>query len=240
VSVCGRIIDVADQSAALGDRPDVWCDPDAPTASGACSVAVNVYSALPFTAGPTTTPPLDSYDAGIDGCGRFFALVAEPQLGYLAVAVDDAPGHADSRVLTWAAAPAAAGISVLLDVYTQTHALDAQWTSAAGLTGQSFATRGALLYLYGDPDAPAAGVTITENGAAEPANDYYFADTDPDTRLALAPSQTSTGANGAALKINSALVNHSGVGGDCSGWSVDLAASTPGTLCVERALCEVP
>jgi hypothetical protein len=104
-----------------------------------------------------------------------------------------------------------------LDVYSQTWALDAQRSIAGGLSGQCFALRGALLMLFGQ-----AGVKLTEDHVVEPANDYYFSDSPPGQRLQIDPLLDETGTNGAALKLESELVDHSGLGG-CTTWDEELA-----------------
>jgi hypothetical protein len=217
VAFCGRIIDVADDLAVIGDQPAIWCDPATPTATGACALQIQFYAALPFAGNPTGTPPLVPIAFGMDGCGRYYAHVEEPMLGFMAVAVDDVAGNPDHRVLTWSAVPAPEGTIATLDVYSQTWALDAQWTSDAELAGQSFAQQGALLMLFGQ-----AGVQLTEDDVVEPANDYYFSDSAPGQRMQIDPLLDETGANGAALKLNSELVDHSGLGG-CTTWDAELA-----------------
>ncbi len=240
VSVCGRIYEVGDQNASLGNQPDIWCG--GPTPSGACSLRLDFFPALPFASNPTGTPPMIAQEMRVDGCGRFYAYnLDEPELGYMAVGIDDADPNQDDRVLTWAAMPATSGGSYRIEAYTQTRELDDQWSAAAGLAEPSFGTRGALLLIFEDQNGnPVPGVTITENGTAEPQNDYYFSDTDPDTRLTIDPARATTGANGAVVKLLSSLVNHSGSGGEpsnCS-WVSSLAASVQGTLYVARYGCE--
>jgi hypothetical protein len=231
VSICGRVLDVGDDLATLGDQPAIWCDPAAPPAAGACSIRIQYYPALPFVGNPTDGLALEPSQAGIDGCGRFYAVLPVPELDFLAAVVDDADGLADARVPTWAAMAAPSGSSITTDLYTQTRALDAQWSASAGIA--SFADVGAVLILFRGPDAlPAPDVQITEAGEVQPANDYYFSDADAHTRQAVAPALDATGADGAALKINSMLIDHSGTGGEPAGctWDSRLARSVMGHL----------
>ena len=106
------------------------------------------------------------------------------------------------------------------------------------LSDPSFVARGALLTIFLDAEGdPVPGVTVTEGGATEPANDYHFSDTTPSSRSTVDAAMNATGPNGAALKINSALVEHSGTGGCDTEWERALAASIPDVLFVAVRRC---
>lgn len=225
VSVCGRILDVETSQPVEG--PAV--------------VDITPYDALEFAGNPNGATPLAYEDKLVDACGRFrLHNINRPSLGFLGLAVDDpSGGTADTYAMGAVAFAVGSGENRNRErVFAIRHATDAQWTSQAGLIGQSFVTRGALLAIFLDEEGePVAGVTVTEAGATEPQNDYYFAGANPWTRTTVNPSLTATGANGSALKIDSALVEHSGEGNCVGTWDSALAASIPDVLFVTIRHC---
>jgi len=237
VSVCGRILDVADTVEVGAGVAFAECG-EGDTAGG-CAVDITPYDALDFAGNPNGATPLPYVSKYRDTCGRYRLVeVNRPSLGFLGLAVDDS-GTDDVYALTGNAFPVvSAEVRPDQRAWAVTHALDAQWTTDAELVGDSFVTRGAILALFADDNGdPVAGVTFTEMGNPEVDNDFYFADTDPATRLTVDPALDVTGANGSALKINSALVEHSGNGGGCT-WTSDLAAAIPGVLFVAPKYCQ--
>lgn len=237
VTVCGRVLDVEDSGrVGADDVPFAVCTDQS---DGGCAVDLTAYDALEFAGDPGGATPLVYESKFRDTCGRYRLVdIQRPSLGFLGLAVDDA-GGADLYALTGSAFPVvSAEVRPAQRAWVMTHALDAQWTSDAVLVGESFVTRGALLAIYFDANGdPVDDVTLTEGGAAEPGNDYYFSDTDPWTRGTIDPLADTTGSNGSALKINSALVEHSGTGGGCT-WESALAASIPGVLFVAPRYCQ--
>ncbi len=258
VSLCGRLYDVQ-TDLPIGEGLDgTRCESTGGTATdGACALNIRFFPALPFASNPTGTPPLPPAEFIMTNCGYFSAAsIDEPELGYMGIGVDDLPASGnDDYTLAGVALPAAAGLRRDdLIVYGVSRATDTLWSDAAGVS-PSFGTRGAYvpIFLYGegapfstDPAEPVAGVVVTENGTNEPANTYYFEDTDPHTRAALGQVASGagpdfTGANGSAVKVLSALVNHSGTGNEpgtnCQ-WPSDLAASIMGVTFVQRRVAE--
>jgi hypothetical protein len=222
VSICGRILDVENDQAAPVD--------------------LQAYDALEWAGSPFTATPLAFEDKTIDECGRFrFHNLQRPSLGFVALVTDD-PGDADAHAPAAVTFPvSSAQVLNRARTYAIRHATDAQWTATAGLDGESFVTRGALLTVFLDADGnPVEGVAVTEGGATEPINDYYFANANPNARTTIDPRMAATGPNGSALKIDSVLVEHSGSGGEPPGctWSSTIAASVPGTLFVAIRSCE--
>ena len=222
INVCGRIWDVE-----TGDRVGTIVDGEVcreGNTDGACILDIEPYSALDF-AQDTSTPPLGYASKYLDTCGRFQLVdVIQPQLGYLGLGVDDA-GGADEHGIGGAAMAVSPGQTRDgVTVFAIRRATDAAWTSQAGLTGLSFVERGVILLEFHGADGPASGVTATEGPGADPANDYYFSDTTPNTRRTVDPTRTTTGANGAALMVISNLVDHSGTGGGCN-WTSGLATT---------------
>jgi len=243
LSLCGRIRDVGDDTVYLGDRPDLWCDPDAP-GDGPCAVTLRLHDLFELAADPATATPLAAAAIGIDGCGRYFARdVAPPRYGFVAVVVDDAAGAADRRVTTLVAAPAAAGQQLAIDAASLTRALDQQWSTAASLPAPSFGRRGAVLLSFRRTTGqPVGGVQMTAGGAVDPAADWYFSDSSYDTRLRLSPALDATSFDGAALRTGGRLVEYSGTGSEVAGcaWESSLAAAIPDVLWVGQRVCELP
>jgi hypothetical protein len=103
----------------------------------------------------------------------------------------------------------------------------------------TFAEHGALLATFSKDGVPVPGVTVTRNGLAVPADDYYFSDPGADSRTTISPAQTMTGANGAALVTDSGLIDHSGTGGESGGcvWSEELADTIAGVVTVADFNC---
>jgi hypothetical protein len=83
---------------------------------------------------------------------------------------------------------------------------------------------------------------ITESGTPDTASDYYFSDpaSAPQTRRTISTSQSSTGASGSVLLINSGLVPHSGTGGETDGciWESALATTIRGVMLLAERTCE--
>jgi len=133
-----------------------------------------------------------------------------------------------------------------IDLLAIPTALVEAWTvgAASPFGDQTFAEKGALLVRFHRGGAPVAGVAITRDPAGVvPSDDFYFADSDPNTLTTVVPSdpdcepgpgcQPVTGANGAVLMVNCPLVDHGGEGGtlpdECL-WESGLAKNTPGTI----------
>jgi hypothetical protein len=223
VTVCGRILDVATEQAVVS-----------------ATLALTPYDALEYAGNPDGATPLQ-YDAvSYDECGRFrMTNIARPQLGFIALATDDLEGSGvDAYADAVVAFPVSSGQAYPRQrVYAISHTTDAQWSSQAAVS-PSFVTSGAVLMIFLENGVPVPGVTVTEGGATEPANDYYFANANPWARTTIDPTMTATGGNGSALKLSSALVEHSGSDGSCEGvWNSALAASIPGVLFVAIREC---
>jgi hypothetical protein len=224
VSVCGRVLDVATENAVLPSQ-----------------VAITAYDALEYAGDPNNAQPLDYESLSYDECARFRLVnVERPALGFIALSTDD---PADSGMDTYAMAAVAfpvgsAETRTRERLYAINRTTDSLWTSQAGLTGGSFVTRGAVLAVFlGEDGQPVSGVTVTEGGATEPANDYYFANANPWARTTVDSAMDATGANGSVLKLESPLVEHSGQGGCEGAWDSALAASIPGVLFVAIRHC---
>jgi hypothetical protein len=237
ITICGRVIDAENGQLVAGASTGVRCT--SPDQGGACALSVKVYDALAFADDPVGSPELAYDEVVVNDCGYYsIRNLAPPELGYVGIGVDDGVAD-DDHVLSGVAQAAAANQRLDdLNLYAVRSATDARWTTSAGNPfGQTFSQQGAYLAIFLDADRqPVAGVTVTENGAPQPAQDYYFSDVDPLARMTVDPAQTTTGANGSALLIGSVLSNHSGTGGlpaDCF-WPSNLATTISGVVFVQE------
>lgn len=234
VTVCGQITDVqSGDSLQAAGATGAQCG-STPSAAGPCSVQLQFYDAVEFAANPATATPVAPADLYVDDLGRYRAEdLTPPAGGYLAVALDDAVGTSDRHRLTAVVTPAVAGASQLLRAFVTRRQTDTAWTASAGLAGSTFADRGVLAAIFRYQGIGRAGVTITRNGTAAPADDYYFADAGQ--TLSAVDSAGPTGTSGGVLLLNSGLVEHSGTGGEPSAcqWPSRPAAAIPGVVFVQ-------
>jgi hypothetical protein len=244
VTVCGRLFDVQTDTRILAAAPTFAdCDLANPAAEGPCHVKITFYDALDFAGNPTGATPLQPQNFRLDDCGRYVAEnINRPSLGFLGIATDNANAPEDLR-LTGVAFPVTSGqVRNNQQTYVVTQATNVAWSTDpdVGFTAANgFIDRGVFMPLFRHGTVPVAGVTVTSNGSVRAADDYYFTDTDPSTRLDTTPTGP-TGVNGAALLLNSSLVEHSGTGGEPAGcvWPSDLAASIPGVLFLNPRIAE--
>jgi hypothetical protein len=152
----------------------------------------------------------------------------------MAASVDDHPSAPDNAWLSAVFLATRANLQYDgLQLYSVRVSTDAQWTTSAGspFGSASFGDRGTYLPIFRHRGVPVAGVVVTENGLPQPSDDYYFSDQSATGRTTIDPARNSTSANGSALLVDSALVNHSGEGAQpASGcvWPSDLGDAIPG------------
>lgn len=236
-SVCGQLFDIAtNQPIQVDGTTSLRCDdPNAVTDSGPCALELKFYDALQFAANPNTTP-LQYEDLVVDECGRFRATnIVRPNLGFLGIGIDDHPNTgADTYRRTGTAFPVASTQARNREpIYVVETADEQAWSDQAGFeAGNGFFEQGAFMAIYYDGfnrTTPVAGVTITEGGNVEPANDYYFSDASTTTRTTIDPELDATGINGAGIKVDSNLLEHSGTGGERDGctWSTAQGDAIP-------------
>jgi hypothetical protein len=193
-----------------------------------------------FAANPAGSIPLAHGGLRVDGCGRFrFEHLNPPGSGLAALTVDDAGAvHALSAHFLPLVASEVIEQFGALAVKASTVQM---WTDSAGSPFglATFAEYGVLFATYRYHGSPAVGVTATRDGSPQPADDYYFSDTSEDSRGTIDPAQTSTGANGSALLVDSGLVTHSGTGGEIGGcaWTERLAATIAGVVAIAEFSC---
>ncbi len=233
VTICGRLRDVETGAGIRADAPNLaWCD-EGGADDGACALRLTAHDALDFAGDPAGATPLPVDDGRLDDCGRFILRnIDRPQLGYLALVVDDDEGEPDARRATVRILSAATNqVMTGRSVYSLAATTDAAWTTQAGLDGATLADRGATLVIVRDAeDAPVAGVTLSDAflGGAAP---LYFADDDPDHRTTIDPARAETGDNGAALLLDGGEHTVEPAPPDCP-WPTVLAAAIPGALVV--------
>jgi hypothetical protein len=245
VSVCGRLFDVETDARIEGlDAAGARCGSGSEVLDGPCEFEITFYDALDFAGDPEGATPIVPQDFFIDDCGRYQAHnMTRPQLGFLGIGVDDCPSQSDfgcagtapdDHGLTGVAFPVTGGeVRNRQKTYVVRNTSNMQWSVDAGNLSPTFVERGAFMTVFTIDGVPEPGVQITEGGAVEAANDYYFDDVSTTTRSSIEPSLNASGMNGAGIKINSALVEHSGTGGalpsGCT-WDSALAAAIPGVL----------
>lgn len=235
VSVCGRIFNVKDDSQirAPGEPTGARCGSGSEITAGPCEFSIQFYDALDFAGDPANATPLEPETFDVDDCGRFKAVnIPRPSLGFLGIGIDD-PGSPGTYRLTGVAFPvASAEVRNRVKGYLVEEATNQAWSSTAGLAAPSFVDRGAFMTVFTVGGTPRPGVRLTEAGAVEAANDYYFDDAVATTRTSIDAALSETQINGAAIKINSGLSEHSGTGGEPSGctWESALAAAIPTVL----------
>lgn len=241
LTLCGRLVDT--ETGQVIEAPDATgaeCDPEAPTASGPCSLRVRFYDALVFQMDPQGATPLAG-EVMVDDCGRYRATdVSATSFGFVGAAVDDANnnGAADVHLLTGVATADAMAVPARgFSLYVTRKTTEALWDASGSPPGDGFAEEGVLAMIFRHRGQPVAGVRARRGTPPNviPADDFYFSD--PGTTLTtVAPAQDTTGANGTVLVVNSgAPATHDGVGAEPAGcrWPAALAATIPGVVFVQ-------
>jgi len=249
--MCGQILDTETTAAVSKDN---GADPKG-------KLKVSFYDALAFAMNPAVAPLLTVTP---DDCGRFASFdgthagVSVPSTSFIAIGTDDQTlpfGMGDFATTGIGVAGVQGGKLTGIRAYSTRNATDAKWS--VGLAGASFATRGVYLAIFIDTratpvppfkeGAPMPGITLVHDGSTSSTgnDDFYFNDTDPLLRAApetaTPGSKTATGPNGAALWVNSQLVEFSGTPnpGACT-WPSTLAATLAGAVFVQERLLECP
>lgn len=238
--ISGRLSDA--QNAAPIEAivsPESSCSGDAE--GGPCDLTLEIHDAVSFASNPATSTPLSFGELLVDGCGRFrFSDMTPSGTGFVTLTVGD------SRVFYELSAHTTP--LVANDTVEQFNALAVRistvqiWTDTAGepFGADTFADRGVLFSTFTKDGNPVSAVTILRSGAPQANADYYFSDLDSNTRTTVSPGQNNSGANGAALMVDSSLVNHSGTGGETEScvWSNELAGTFAGVVSVAAFTCD--
>jgi hypothetical protein len=230
--VAGQLIDVA-TTEPLHARFNVGLTCGQGAIGGPCDLALGAHDAVPYAANPAGDPALTSGGAVVDGCGRYrFSDLTVPSSGFVAIAVDDAPGsdgHMPSAVLH------ALGANQQVN---GVHAVVAKSTTvtAWSLLGQADFSNGAILLSYSTGGTPTAGVTISHSGSV--GTTRYFSDADAQ-RIMVSSTATMTGANGSALVVNAPFQTCSGIGGESDGcaWTTTNIVTIQGVVVFVELVC---
>ena len=203
-------------------------------------IEIALYDGLSFAQNPTGTPPLAVDSITINSCGQFLAQgVTVPALGFVSITTDDAVAGGDDYLITGALYPVTADSQVDgINLFATRYATDEQWNNSAEAPfgTLSFYEVGAFLPIFMHQGLPVEGATITVNDNVQPAEDFYFSDSNSDNRITIDANLTKTGINGAGIIVNTSLVNHSGIGSEPIGceWPSNLVASIPSVLMVHE------
>jgi hypothetical protein len=202
LTLCGQLYDLGTSVPLRAEAPTGAACAE-PTADGPCALALSAYDVIEVITQPGNPEPLPTDSVTVDDCGRFrLDGVSSPPSSRLAMLAEAAEGEDFRR--TGIVFGVTGGQSVLdLELYSLSTATDLAWSSSAGLKGDSFASRGVIVGLFANGDAPVAGVTFESAvGATFPDQDSYFSDANPAQRLTVDPAQAATGANGTGLLID--------------------------------------
>jgi len=242
--IAGRVFDL-ETSAPRCATTVTAAECTASGQGGACALSIEAYDALAFFSDPSSTLPLPLEEHFVDGCGRFrLSGFAIPSGVYTAVVVDDATGTGDLHPPTTDFLLVSnASENEGFRSYALTRATDEAWTASAGspFGGDTFSDLGLFAAIFFHGQGPVAGFQITLNGSTVPADDYYFADTEPFRRSLVNAAAGSTGANGTGLLVESSFGGHSGTGNEPVGcvWPAVLGVSAPGVVLVREMRAEV-
>lgn len=246
ITICGQLYDSqTDQPIAAPGATGAAC-PGTPTADGPCSLRIQFFDALEFAMNPATaTPRLPAGGLTVDDCGRYRAVdLPQAGFGFMGVAVDDAVGATDRYRQTGVALANEAALPARgFRAYATRITTDMAWSTTAGLTGATFATRGVLAAIFTYGGAPVSGVTLTRGGGTATADDYYFSDSNAQ-RTTVDAARNVTGNNGTALvvdTVNAGVTDHSGMGAEPAScqWPSSLAAAIPNVVFMQVKAAEM-
>ncbi len=236
VTICGQLLDLTTSLVLSDAQTGEPCGPAGGVQSGdPCSLTVEFFDPLQFLSNPETEP-LAVDDIRIDDCGRFRGVnVNRPATGFITVVTKDRVDGSDVFVRTARTVTASGGETIDdFNAYALTRAQDQLWTNTAGnpFGGPTFSEVGVTMGVFLHAGNPRFGVTFVRSGAAAPADDFYFNSGMPFDWSSIDPTIDNTGEPGAALLVNSSLVEHTGLGGEPAGceWSTSLSASVAGIV----------
>jgi hypothetical protein len=216
VTICGQLLDL-ETSAPIADGNATGKACTATTSSGPCSMTIKAYDAIAFAGDPTGAAELTHDPIVIDDCGRYRVANIQPNgAAFIGIGLDDAMGAPDTHRLSGVAIPTVASKAAPgIPAYAMKTSTDTSWTSQAGLTGGSFADRGVYVGIFLHGTMPVSGVKVVRGGVTNPAQHFYFKDTDPSMRSMIDTAATATGVNGTAVTIgNGSLTTYTGSGSE--------------------------
>lgn len=239
-TVCGRIYDLADDSAV---EADALCTPcAAATATGPCSLKLTAFDVVSFAQNPGTASPLAATESYIDTCGRFrLADLGLGASGSTMLLIDDAAGFGTTGNTVTVAIPvpnAAGGATKNVEAWIASPTLTQGWATSGGpaLSSGIFA---AIFRAHVAPEtdrrANQVGVAMTVSGMSVPAQDHYFSAASL-SRTTVDAAATATSVNGTALLTGASLATgtaYSGTGipdpTNCK-WETKGAGALPNVL----------
>lgn len=182
LTVCGRLYDVEFDGVLSG------------------FLHVDFFDTPTFAADPETAPDLAREMYQYDACGRFRVTNLEvPASHLLMIVVDDSPqGFPDDHTATLMVVPVEPG-----QAYGAIPAhVIASWSEQAWVdtVGSDYRDLGSELIIHQMDGVPVAGVPI-DIGTGSPQDAYAFSDGNVGSRNQIAPGVTTTGINGAELRI---------------------------------------
>lgn len=239
-TACGQLYDLATGAPFTATAPTGALCTIGATADGPCSVAIQAFDALGFASDPGTTPPLAVGELDIDDCGRFrITDITQPTGPLIALGLDDAApasrGPAGTTQPVGVAFPAAPNTTTTnVEDFIVTSSTTDAWLASGG-PSVGVGVYVAIFRAHLTGTANQAGVTVLQNGAPIPTDDFYFTAADS-TRVTIDPAASATGPSGAALLINAVITDgYSGSGGlatDCA-WTPHPGAQVPGVVFVQ-------
>lgn len=189
LTVCGRLYDVE------------WGTP----ISG--FLHADFHDSASYADDPLADPVLSREMYRYDACGRFIASgLTPPATGSLTIVVDDSPqGFPEDHVPTLVVVPVEAGNAYpAIPAWTLASWTESTW---AGPIGANIRDPGTELVIHRVDGVPAAGVAI-DIGTGSPQDAYAFGDNSVDSHTQIAPGVTTTGLNGAELRLGTAVAGH--------------------------------
>lgn len=196
-SICGEFYDVeSNEKTGAQTGAAVRCDPNALAASGPCSHKLEFYDALGFSQGNPTQLAYDPEDLIYDSCGRFRVTgLAAPGSGITAV------GARGPIVSGIAVRAIAGGTYANQRLFTVTAATNQKWSE--GLGRENIAAGGVYVSIHVRlPNlTPVENVVLT-GATGGNASNFYFSDTDPNTRSTIDAAAPDTGPNGTGILLD--------------------------------------
>ncbi len=188
ITLCGRVVDLETSQPITSDPPDVRVF-DPTTLRNDPLNAVELAKVTPDDCGYFTTT--------VNGSSEGLLI----HTGSISIFSND-PRRVVSLVMTQP------GNTYRQNAWVLRHTVDETWSTAANLSGPSFAESGSILPIFVDLDGspagplqgtPVAGVAMTADGSPITQDAFFFSDADALSRATLAPAQATTGTDGSGL-----------------------------------------
>ncbi|MBL0217697.1 MAG: hypothetical protein IPQ07_27950 [Myxococcales bacterium] len=237
-TICGQLYDFEnDQKFAAAGATGAKCA--AVTTDGPCSLNIKAYDAIAFGTNPATAVPLATGEVYIDDCGRYrVPEITVPSGPFIGLGIDDAMmGPNGTTNTVGVAIPKQASMATKdFDAWIVKKTTTDQWVASGAppLSG-GYYVNVFRAHRVG-PDLQ-AGVQSSRGGNPNLSNDYYFT-AGQTMRQTIAPTATTTGANGTVLISNAAVSEgptYAGTGAipaECV-WESHAGASLPNIVFIQ-------